>query len=183
MDRFACSEGVEKRPAVVDGGTRRRPSRELLLRRGGCPAAYAGKMASYSKGRRGWKALQLGHATDGAWTRHDGPYWRRRAAQTGATGRPAIGQGEVEVAPLRDEELVALIGGRPLPPAVQTSTGSVRRVRHPGHSGRGPSRRAASGRAASGGCVSRAGARAGGMARRGRGAAGRNVSLCPCSNA
>jgi hypothetical protein len=106
--------GVEKRPAAVDGGTWQRPPRELLLRRGGFPVEYAGKTASNSKGRRGWRALQLGHAADGTWARHGGPHWRRRTARTGVAGRPVAGQGEVEVSHMRDEEPVALIGGGPL---------------------------------------------------------------------
>jgi hypothetical protein len=121
--------GVEKRPAAVDVGTRRRPPREPLLWRGGCPAECAGKTASNNKGRRGWRALQLGHAADGTWARHGGPHWHRRTARAGVAGRPVAGQGEVEVAHMRDEELVALIGGW-LPCCVDEHPGSVRRRRH-----------------------------------------------------
>jgi hypothetical protein len=76
---------------------------------------YVSKTESNNKCKRGWRALQLGLAADGTRARHGGPHWHRRAARAVPAGRPAIGQGEVEVALSRDEELVTLIGGRPPP--------------------------------------------------------------------
>jgi hypothetical protein len=53
--RFGCLVGEEKAAGGVDRGSRRRRPLELLLRRCGCPAEYASKTASNSKGRRGWR--------------------------------------------------------------------------------------------------------------------------------
>jgi hypothetical protein len=74
-------------------------------------------------------ALQLGHAADGTWAHHGGPHRRRRMARAGVVGCPVVGQGEVEMAHMRDEELVALIGGWP-PCCADEHPGSVRRHRH-----------------------------------------------------
>jgi hypothetical protein len=152
MTRFGCLVGEEEASGGVVRGSRRRWPLELLLRRGGCPVGYMSKTASNSKCKRGWRALQLGHAADGTRALHGGPQWHQRAARARAAGRPAVGQGEEEVALSRDQELVTLICGRPpllrrRAPAQYGVAGVARRrhdvprARHPGGSGRGPSGR------------------------------------------